>query len=106
MGKPADGLKETVLMKTSPFSQLVDASGAISQGEAAIRGFQPSNTEYPLAIRLPGQVKTACPGGKPRADAKGDKKASASKAADARPEAPQLKESKGETAVALVADSD
>lgn len=104
-GKPADGLKETVLMKTSPFSQLVDASGAISQGEAAIRGFQPSNTEYPLAIRLTGRFKTAFPDGKPKADDKGDRKA-APKAADARPEAPQLKESKGETAVALVADSD
>src|SRR5581483_10504367 len=93
-GKPADGLKETVLMKTSPFSQLVDASGAISQGEAAIRGFQPSNTEYPLAIRLTGRFKTAFPDGKPKADDKGDRKA-APKAADARPEAPQLKESKG-----------
>ena len=104
-GKPADGLKETVLMKTSPFSQLVDASGAISQGEAAIRGFQPSNTEYPLAIRLTGRFKTAFPDGRPKADDKGDKKA-APKAAEAKPEAPQLKESKGETAVALVADSD
>src|SRR5581483_2828899 len=47
----------------------------------------------------------AFPDGKPKADVKGDRKA-APKAADARPEAPQLKESKGETAVALVADSD
>ena len=105
-GKPAEGVKETVLMKTSPFSQLVDASSAISQGEAAIRGFQPSNTEYPLAIRLTGKFKTAFPDGKPKADEKGDKKAPAPRAVDARPDAPQLKESKGETAVALVADSD
>jgi len=105
-GKPADGLKETVLMQTSPYSQLIDASSAITQGEAAIRGFQPSNTEYPLAIRLTGKFKTAFPDGKPKADDKGDKKAAAAKASDAKPETPQLKESKGETAVALVADSD
>jgi gliding motility-associatede transport system auxiliary component len=104
-GKAADGLKETVLMKTSAFSQLVDATAAIAQGEAAIRGFQPSNTEYPLAIRLAGKFRTAFPDGKPKADDKGDKKPPA-KAPDAKPEAPGLKESKGETAVALVADSD
>jgi gliding motility-associatede transport system auxiliary component len=105
-GKAADGLKETVLMKTSAFSQLVDASAAIAQGEAAIRNFQPSNTEYPLAIRLTGKFRTAFPDGKPKADDKGDKKPAAAKATDAKPETPQLRESKGETAVALVADSD
>lgn len=104
-GKPAEGLKETVLMKTSAFSQLVDASAAIAQGEAAIRNFQPSNTEYPLAVRLTGKFKTAFPDGKPKAEDKGDRKPAA-KAAEAKPEAPPLKESKGETAVALVADSD
>jgi ABC-type uncharacterized transport system involved in gliding motility auxiliary subunit len=104
-GKPAQGLKETVLMKTSAFSQLVDASAAIAQGEAAIRSFQPSNTEYPLAVRLTGKFKTAFPDGKPKAEDKGDKKPPA-KAAEAKPETPALKESKGETAVALVADSD
>jgi gliding motility-associatede transport system auxiliary component len=104
-GKPAEGLKETVLMKTSAFSQLVDAAGAITQGEAAIRNFQPSNTEYALAIRLTGKFRTAFPDGRPKADDKGDKKPAA-KATDAKAETPPLKESKGETAVALVADSD
>lgn len=103
-GKPAEGLKETVLMKTSAFSQLVDASAAVAQGEAAIREFQPSNTEYPLAIRLTGKFRTAFPDGKPKAEEKGDRKAA--KAADAKPDAAPLKESRGETAVALVGDSD
>ena len=105
-GKPAEGLKESVLMKTSAYSQLVDASGAITQGEAAIRDFQPSNTEYPLAVRLTGRFKTAFPDGKPRADEKGDKKAAAKPAVEAKPEPDQLKASAGETAVVLVADSD
>jgi gliding motility-associatede transport system auxiliary component len=104
-GKPAEGLKETVLMKTSAYSQLVDASGAVTQGEAAIRGFQPSNTEYPLALRLTGRFKTAFPDGKPKAEDKGDRKPAA-KAAETKPDAPQLKESAGETAVVLVGDSD
>ncbi len=104
-GKPAEGLKQAVLMRTSAFSQLVDASTAIAQGEAAVRNFQPSNTEYPLAIRLTGRFKTAFPGGKPKAEEKGDRKPGA-KASDAKPEPAQLKESQGETAVALVADSD
>jgi gliding motility-associatede transport system auxiliary component len=104
-GKPADGLKETVLMRTSAYSQLVDAGSAVTQGEAAISGFKPSNTEYPLAIRLTGKFRTAFADGMPKAEDKGDRKAAA-KAAEAKPEAPQLKESAGETAVALVADSD
>src|SRR5882672_2375203 len=35
-GKPADGLSETVLMKTSAYSQLVDSFAATAQGDAAV----------------------------------------------------------------------
>jgi ABC-type uncharacterized transport system involved in gliding motility auxiliary subunit len=100
-GKPADGLNETVLMKTSTYSELVDAGAAVTQGESAISGFKPSNTEYPLAVRLTGKFRTAFPDGKPKAEEK-----KGAKPAEAKAEAPQLKESKSETAVALVADSD
>ena len=103
-GKPAGGLSQTVLMKTSAYSQLVDSFAAMTQGEAAVRGFQPSGTEYPLAIRLTGKFKTAFPEGEPKADDKGAKKAAASKEAGAKREA--LKESAGDNAVVLVADSD
>src|SRR6266487_3932922 len=48
-GKPIEGLSETVLMKTSAYSQLVDSFSAMTQGEAAVMGFAPSGTEYPLA---------------------------------------------------------
>ena len=103
-GKPAEGLSQTVLMKTSAYSQLVDSFAAMTQGEAAVRGFQPSGTEYPLAIRLTGKFKTAFPEGEPKADDKGARKAAAPKATEARRVG--LKESAGDNAVVLVADSD
>ena len=103
-GKPAEGLSQTVLMKTSAYSQLVDSFSAMTQGEAAVRGFQPSGTEHPLAIRLTGKFKTAFPEGQPRVEDKGAKKAAVSKGAEAKPEA--LKEAAADNAVVLVADSD
>jgi ABC-type uncharacterized transport system involved in gliding motility auxiliary subunit len=102
-GKPVEGLSETVLMKSSTYSQLVDSFAATAQGEAAIRGFKPSGTEYPLAVRLTGRFKTAFPEGRPKAE---DEKKKAAKASEAKPEAAQLKESAGENAVVLVGDSD
>jgi ABC-type uncharacterized transport system involved in gliding motility auxiliary subunit len=105
-GKPAEGLSEMVLMKTSSYSQLVDSFAATAQGEAAIRDFKPSGIEYPLALRLTGKFKTAFPDGKPKPDDKGERKALPVKAADAKAEAPQLKESSADNAVVLVGDSD
>lgn len=122
-GKPAEGLSETVLMKSSTFANLVDSSKATSQGDEALKGFSPSGTEYPLAIRLTGKFKTAFPDGRPlvpkkddKADKKpGDKKAGETKASSpaAKPaqalevkEAPHLSVSKEDNAVVLIADSD
>src|SRR5712672_1436622 len=104
-GKPVEGLNETVLMKTSAYSQLVDSFAATAQGEAAIRGFKPSGTEYPLAVRLTGKFKTAFPEGRPKGEDRGKKKAAA-KAPDAKPEIAQLSASATENAVVLVGDSD
>src|SRR5260221_1094857 len=103
-GKPVEGLSETVLMKSSALSQLVDSFAATTQGEAAIRAFKPSGTEYPLAVRLTGKFKTAFPEGRPKDEDNGEKKAA--KAPEAKPETAQLKESAGENAVVLVGDSD
>src|SRR5262245_17205673 len=103
-GKPAEGLSETVLMKTSSYSQLVDSFAATAQGEAAVRGFQPSGTEYPLAVRLTGKFRTAFPEGRPKAEDKG--KPPAVKAAGAKVEPAVLKESAQDNAVVLVGDSD
>jgi len=102
-GKPAEGLSETVLIRTSSYSQLVDSFAATAQGEAAVRSFQPSGTEYPLAIRLTGKFKTAFPDGRPKGDDKG--KASPLKT-DSKPDAASLKESAADNAVVLVGDSD
>jgi gliding motility-associatede transport system auxiliary component len=102
-GKPVEGLSETVLMKTSSYSQLVDSFAATAQGEAAVKGFQPSGTEYALAVRLTGKFKTAFPDGKPKAEDKG--KPSTVKTADAKDAAP-LRESAADNAVVLVGDSD
>src|SRR5882672_2127822 len=88
-GKPAEGLSETVLMKSSALSQLVDSFAATTQGEAAIRAFKPSGTEYPLAVRLTGKFKTAFPEGRPKDEDNGEKKAA--KAPEAKPETAQLK---------------
>jgi ABC-type uncharacterized transport system involved in gliding motility auxiliary subunit len=104
-GEPAEGLNETVLMKTSAYSQLVDSFAAMTQGEAAIRGFKPSGIEYPLAIRLTGKFKTAFPEGRPAPEDKGEKKGAA-KASDPKAESASLKESAAENAVVLVGDSD
>jgi ABC-type uncharacterized transport system involved in gliding motility auxiliary subunit len=101
-GKPAEGLSETVLIRSSVYSQLVDSFAATMQGEVAIRGFKPSGTEYPLAVRLTGKFKTAFPEGRPTPEDKGEKKAA--KASDAN--AAQLKESAADNAVVLVGDSD
>src|SRR5712692_9041211 len=100
-GKPIEGLNETVLMKTSAYSQLVDSFAATAQGEAAIRGLKPSGTEYPLAVRLTGKFKTAFPEGRP----KGEEKVAA-KAADRKVEGSFMKEATTENAVVLVGDSD
>jgi gliding motility-associatede transport system auxiliary component len=103
-GKPAEGLSEAVLMKTSSYSQLVDSFAATAQGEAAVRSFQPSGTEYPLAVRLTGKFKTAFPDGRPKADDKN--KPAPVKTAETQADAAQLKVSAAENAVVLVGDSD
>jgi ABC-type uncharacterized transport system involved in gliding motility auxiliary subunit len=106
-GTPAPGLTQAVLIRTSTYSQLVDASLAMAQGEAATRDFKRSNMEYPLAIRLTGKFKTAFPDGMPKEKSDKDTKAKPqAKSRDAKPAPSQLRESAAENAVVLVGDSD
>lgn len=93
-GKPAEGLKETVLLHSSPDSQLVDSLTASIGADQIMKDFKASNTNYALAVRLTGKFKTAFPNGPP----KGEK--------DEKPPGPQLKESTGNGVVILVSDSD
>jgi ABC-type uncharacterized transport system involved in gliding motility auxiliary subunit len=99
-GKPAEGLKETVLLHTSKESSLVEGVTASMGAEQIVKDFKPSGVDYALAVRLTGKFKTAFPDGPPK-PAKEDKDK-----ADDQSKEPQLKESKGDGVVILVADSD
>ncbi|HEV2320602.1 MAG TPA: Gldg family protein [Verrucomicrobiae bacterium] len=99
-GQPAAGLKETVLLHSSKDAELTDAMMAGMGGEAVMNGFKPTGQTYDLAVRLTGKFKTAFPNGEPQDD-------SANKTNDvARSAGDSLKESKVETTVVLVGDSD
>jgi len=110
-GTPVPGLKETVLLKSSKESQLVDGFMANLSGENVMKEFKPSGTEYALAVRLTGRFKTAFPNGKPedkkdeapKTDA--DKKDTDKKPEEKKPD-DSLKESKVDTTVILVGDAD
>ncbi|XHR30327.1 MAG: GldG family protein [Chthoniobacteraceae bacterium] len=97
-GTPVEGLKETVLVKSSKDAELTEPMTAQMSPQDVIRNFAPTNTEYALAIRLSGKFKTAFPEGEPKAEA--DKK-------EAKAETPAgLKESAKDNTVILVGDTD
>jgi len=98
-GVPATGLTETVLLHSSTQAELVDAMAASMGGESLMDNFKPTGVSYALAVRLTGKFKTAFPNGKP-ADAK-DESATNTPAKD-----DGLKESKVDTSVVLIGDSD
>src|ERR1043166_8365260 len=60
-GKPPEGLKETVLVKCSANSQLIDGLLASAPGDRILRDFKASNIQYPLAVHLTGKFKSAFP---------------------------------------------
>jgi ABC-type uncharacterized transport system involved in gliding motility auxiliary subunit len=106
-GTPATGLQETVLVHTTKDSTTVDRFMAEFSGENAVKDFKPSGKEMPLAIRLVGKFKTAFPDGKPKDTAPPEeKKEGENKDEKKEAAAPGLKESKQDSAVILVGDSD
>jgi ABC-type uncharacterized transport system involved in gliding motility auxiliary subunit len=100
-GTPAEGLKQTVLLKTTKNAALVEGMMAAMSGETAKRDLKPAGIEYPLAIRLTGKFKTAFPNGMPEEKPPGD---STNAVTNAIP--PSLKESASETAVVLLGNVD
>ncbi len=104
-GTPAAGLKQTVLLKTTADSQLVDGMMATMAGENIIKEFKKSGTQYALAVELKGKFKTAFPDGKP-ADAKDDKKDPTKPADDKAKAGDSLKETKNDNVVVLFGDAD
>ena len=103
-GSPAEGLKRTVLMHTSPNSDLTEKMLAQFGGS---QDFKASGKEQALAIRLTGKFKTAFPDGKPKSTdekpAEGEEKKAE---AEAKPADDSLKASKEDNVVVLVGDSD
>jgi ABC-type uncharacterized transport system involved in gliding motility auxiliary subunit len=100
-GKPVAGLNETVLLKSTTDSELVDGMMANFSGENVLKDFKPSGTQYALAVRLDGKFKTAFPEGDPeekKEDAK-DKKT------ETKPDT-SLKETKQDNTFVLVGDAD
>jgi ABC-type uncharacterized transport system involved in gliding motility auxiliary subunit len=101
-GSAAPGLKQTVLLRTSPNSQLIDK--VMAEFGGGDKDFKPSGTQYTLALRLSGKFKTAFPDGKPGTKAD-DQKPDADKKEEAKPDA-SLKESAQDNTVLLFGDSD
>ncbi len=101
--KPAEGLKATELLSSSPNSMLVDQAVATVSGEAATKGFKPEGKGRVLALRLTGKFRTAFSEGPPKTESPSSKDA---KPKPAAPQAPSLQESSKENSVVLVADVD
>jgi ABC-type uncharacterized transport system involved in gliding motility auxiliary subunit len=99
-GKPADGLKETVLIHSSPESELVEGVTASIGSEQIAKDFKAANVNYVMAARLTGKFKTAFPDGPPK-PAKDEKEEGKDQSKET-----QLKESKADGVVILVTDTD
>ncbi len=105
IGKPAEGLKEDVLVKSSTQAGLVDTALLQAGGDAIRKDLKSANTAYPIAIRLSGKFKTAFPDGKPE-NKSATAEPSPSPAASPSAKEAVLKEAKSEGVVILVGDSD
>jgi len=118
-GTPAGGLKQTVLLKSSGNSQMVEKMMA-QFGADTSKDFSPSGKESVLAVRLAGKFKTAFPDGQPAGEAQDEKSDAGEEkkdvdAASGDPGAAAsrgekktdwLKEAAAEGVVILVGDSD
>src|SRR2546425_483458 len=73
-GSPVEGLKQTVLLRSSVNADLTEKM--LAQFGGAGQDFKASGKDHPLAVRLTGKFKTAFPEGKPgeKGDTKGEKK--------------------------------
>lgn len=105
-GKPTEGVKETILLKSSKNSQLVDPMAAQFGGEKIATDFSPSGMEFPLAVRLTGKFKSAFPAGKPKAPEPAPGQPPEEKKPEPAATESGLKESKEETSIVLIGDAD
>lgn len=100
-GQAATGLKETVLLRSTDKSQLVDAFLANMSGRSILRDFKPSGVNYKLALRLTGRFKSAFPDGPPAGSSTNDSASVTNAIAGTH-----LKESTNETSVVVFGDAD
>ena len=105
-GTPASGLKEEVLVSTTPQAGLIDATTVMLGAEGARKFYKPGDTPLALAVRLSGKFKTAFPDGKPAAAASPTPTPAASPAPSATPTPTYLKEATNEGVAVLIGDSD
>ena len=99
-----EGINAETLVKSSTSSQLVAAQAAQFGPEQLESNFKSSGKEYPLAVRLTGDFKTAFPEGKPKASDEGEEEGGEEEQKE--PAEEWLKQSKKEGSVFLLADSD
>lgn len=102
-GKPVEGLTESVLIRSSKDSELIDAQLVQTGGESILRNLKPSGKEFALAIRLTGKFPTAFPAGRPAPPPADPSEPEPPKEENA---APGLKEAAVESSVILFGDSD
>jgi ABC-type uncharacterized transport system involved in gliding motility auxiliary subunit len=109
-GTPVSGLKQTVLLRTTKKSQLVEPFMSQMNPSKIVEDFKASDTSYALAVRLEGKFKTAFPEGKP--ETKADDQDKDKDKDEKKPEkkdvakTDSLKETKTDNAVLLVGDTD
>src|SRR6516164_4955545 len=110
-GKPAEGLKEDILVKSTKQAGLIDTSLLEAGGDQVRRALKADHVSYPIAIRLSGKFKTAFPQGAPP-QSKDHPEAAPSPTPAGRaspspaPKAEALKEAKADGVVLLIGDSD
>jgi len=105
-GTPASGLKEEVLVSTTPQAGLIEATTVMLGSDGARKFYKPGNTPLAMAVRLSGKFKTAFPEGKPAAAASPTPTPAASPAASPTPTPTYLKEATNEGVAVLIGDSD
>jgi ABC-type uncharacterized transport system involved in gliding motility auxiliary subunit len=109
-GKPVEGLKEDILVKSTLQAGLVDTALLETGGDQIRKSLKSDNTSYPIAIRLSGKFKTAFPEGAPKSKEETVPSATPSPAGSPTPSPTQkekpLKEAKGDGVVLLIGDSD
>ena len=109
-GKPVEGLKEDILVKSTSQAGLVNAALLEAGGDQVRKSLKSDNISYPIAIRLSGKFKTAFPEGAPKSKDEAGPSASPSPAASPTPSPTPmekaLKEAKGDGVVLLIGDSD